>query len=185
MACVRRLSDADQSAILERAREGKLRTNLVLERAREETVRSFMRKTIGRNHWQQLPFRADAGTSAGPAPWAEDRLWDEIFPNLTPSEIEELLVAADDDSARGGTRSAGVGAEGLVERDKARAIMAYWELYRAVTHELQARYPANVRIFDMCSALNDSSTQEELLHFCGCTEPALRIGVHHNVGSNA
>ena len=46
MACVRRLSDADQSAILERAREGKLRTNLVLERARADSLMGEDGKTI-------------------------------------------------------------------------------------------------------------------------------------------
>ena len=44
--CVHRLTEQDQAAILERARQGKLRTDLVLERARANELMGEGGKTI-------------------------------------------------------------------------------------------------------------------------------------------
>ena len=67
----------------------------------------------------------------------------------------------------------GINEDGTVRPDKASAIRAYWELYNKIALELVYQYPSNVRVFDMYGALNDASTQEDLLRFCGFDEPVL------------
>jgi hypothetical protein len=133
---------------------------VVVTRPREEVVASFLRKTVGRNHWQQPTMGHHRCGNK------EDKTWDKAFPDMTDEECQPFVEAnTDPESDESGEPTKGT------KPEKAAALRAYWELYNDTAKELSQRYPNNVRIFDMDAVLNESREQEALLRWCGFDEP--------------
>merc|ERR1712150_173966 len=86
-----------------------------------------------------------------------DKTWDSAFPNMSDDECKPFISGESSNECP----------------DKSSAIRAYWEIYNDVVLELSERYHGNVRIFDMASALNDRSVQEDMLSWCGFDDPVL------------
>ena len=143
--------DAERSST-EESRKPSLRI-VVLRRPADQVVRSFLRKTEGRNHWQHVD---EWGPGIGPR-WARDRTWDATFPNM------QAPPATSEPGAATGVWS------------KADAIRAYWELYYAVAEGLARRHPSRLRVFDMASVLGEEHAQREMLEWCGFSAAELVI----------
>ena len=140
----------------ERSSTEESRTSLrivVLRRPADQVVRSFLRKTEGRNHWQHVD---EWGPGIGPR-WARDRTWDATFPNM------QAPPATSEPGAATGVWS------------KADAIRAYWELYYAVAEGLARSHPSRLRVFDMASVLGEEHAQREMLEWCGFSAEELVI----------
>ena len=164
---------------------------VVLKRPCEEVVLSFMRKTNSRNHWQhpddwQQEEREDeeedeagrgrseeAGAVGGVGGawrrkkgqrgcWQLDKTWDRTFPNMSPPADPPTTAAAAATPAASDAAAAAVTAW-----SKERAIRAYWELYYAVVSALVARFPEQVRCYDMAAVLGEERVQREMLSWAG------------------
>ena len=115
---------------------------VVLRRPCKEVVASFMRKTVGRNHWQhpddwEHSVLPDRRSGRGRPRWQRDKTWDRIFPNMKmPSSVPGAVTTAS------GSLS---DASPLTALGKEEAIGAYWNLYYTVVDSLVSRYPGRVR----------------------------------------
>ena len=137
---------------------------VILKRPINEVVSSFMVKSKGRNHWQNHQHNTDTDE-------IRDKTWDRCMPNMSYDECRRVM---DDDPLVTNEEKEGQ------RPHKACAIRAYCNLYYTVAYELEKRYPNNVKIYDMHTALNDIAVQEDLLKWCGLSEVVLDTHTHLN-----
>jgi hypothetical protein len=124
---------------------------VVLRRPCEEVVRSFMRKTTDRNHWQHPDDwkggdDSDGVNRPGRPRWQRDKTWDRMFPNMPmPSVLATECTTVSTDSSND-PRSTLDQAQPIGTRAKQEAIRQYWQLYYTVVDGLCTRYPERVRV---------------------------------------
>jgi len=133
-----------------------------LKREKQETVRSFIKKTRRHNNFalhavnavtyflfskHLVPAHRNHWVEHDGSIWKQSTVWDKCFPKFETSDLQE-------------------------------AISLYWESYYERIEELSEKYSDNVKVFDM-RALSEKSVQFELLDFCGIQNPRTTV-VHEN-----
>ena len=103
---------------------------ICLKRNKDEVIESYMKKTIGRNHW--------SGNSDNLIGYKEDLKWDKCYPKYNLPKEDALAM--------------------------------YWEDYYSIATEMEKLYPNNIKVFDMNTVLNTTTSQSEMLSFIDIPE---------------
>ena len=121
---------------------------VVLRRPCEEVVRSFMHKTIDRNHWQHpLDWGGDdSDADPGGPRWHRDKTWDRMFPNMQLSSTITNAAGTIPADSSNDPQDVLDQALPVAVRGKQEAIREYWQLYYTVVDSLCTLYPERVRL---------------------------------------